>query len=247
MGAFARDARGAAAPADFDGCTLLGVRTAGGAPALNTRLRAVDLAGETGPAGAASGGDAGASTAVSVSTGASDAADGSTTGGCAFGSTGGSASGTDGSDVGGDTTFSWGERIVGSVLKLDGGDFASPAPRGGHSRRSFASIFAASFVVLDAELRLRPFPGGVTGWRLTCSNRPMRFATLARGRSSGRGLSRMFSGWSRALIETEVLHGRMSTKCLKLTRARRGTAPRSHWQGGKREGVTLTVGVAEQS
>jgi hypothetical protein len=62
---------------------------------------------------------------------------------------------------------------------------------GGHSRLSFTSMRDASAAALrlDAALSERG-PGGLvaTLW-VCCSNRPIRFCTLARGRSSGSGLS----------------------------------------------------------
>ena len=66
---------------------------------------------------------------------------------------------------------------------------------GGHSRRSFASSFAASAVVCPATLvrgSWKPGGRGVPGpmeLRFPCcSKRPIKLATLWRGRSSGRGL-----------------------------------------------------------
>lgn len=58
---------------------------------------------------------------------------------------------------------------------------------GGHSRFSFTSSFAESPVVCDMTLELRDPVPDVDG-RLVCSKRPMRLATLWRGRSSGSGL-----------------------------------------------------------
>ena len=63
---------------------------------------------------------------------------------------------------------------------------------GGHSRRSFSSSFAASPVCWDATL---DDLGGAADaafccFLFCCSNRPMRLATLWRGRSSGSGLPR---------------------------------------------------------
>lgn len=107
----------------------------------------------------------------------------------------GSANSAGGDDII-DTGFTSGLCILGSPRKLDSGLFAC----GGHSRRCAASIFVASPVLFDTALRLR---GGVVGWRLTCcSNRPMRFATLARGRSSGNGLGNAFSGRSHKFVKT---------------------------------------------
>jgi hypothetical protein len=70
--------------------------------------------------------------------------------------------------------------IVGGGLSLTGGF-------GGHSRFSFTSSLAESPVMLEATLLLR----GEMDWRFfCCSKRPMRLATLWRGRSSGNGLER---------------------------------------------------------
>jgi hypothetical protein len=58
---------------------------------------------------------------------------------------------------------------------------------GGHSLLSFASSLTDSPVDWDRIFVLRGDPE--RDWRLVCcSNRPMRFATLCRGRSSGSGL-----------------------------------------------------------
>jgi len=62
---------------------------------------------------------------------------------------------------------------------------------GGHSRLSLSSSFTASAVCCDKPLEVRGIRGGedVEGLDLfCCSKRPIRLATLARGRSSGRGL-----------------------------------------------------------
>ena len=62
---------------------------------------------------------------------------------------------------------------------------------GGHSLFSFISSLAESPVMWDETLKLRGMIVGDVdelGVRLVCSKRPMRFATLARGRSSGNGL-----------------------------------------------------------
>jgi len=78
------------------------------------------------------------------------------------------------------------EEIVG----LDG---VSVAFRGGHSRFSFSSAFAESPVdwlfTLGARWKLgMGVPGPMEVRFVCCSKRPMRFATLCRGRSSGNGL-----------------------------------------------------------
>lgn len=64
---------------------------------------------------------------------------------------------------------------------------------GGHSRFSFTSSFVESPVVCEITLELREAPGAGRGPEETTllvwfSNRPIRLATLARGRSSGRGI-----------------------------------------------------------
>jgi hypothetical protein len=59
---------------------------------------------------------------------------------------------------------------------------------GGHSRLSFASIFAASPDGFDSALDVREGVPCRECRFVCCSNRPMRFATLWRGRSSGSGL-----------------------------------------------------------
>ena len=63
---------------------------------------------------------------------------------------------------------------------------------GGHSRFSFCSIFSASPDALfcDVTLEVRGGLLGTIDWRLVCcSKRPIRFATLCLGRSSGNGLN----------------------------------------------------------
>lgn len=66
-----------------------------------------------------------------------------------------------------------------------GGGLSFEAGFGGHSRFSLTSSLAESPVILEATLVLR----GEMDWRFfCCSNRPMRLATLWRGRSSGSGL-----------------------------------------------------------
>jgi hypothetical protein len=64
-----------------------------------------------------------------------------------------------------------------------------PVDFGGHSLFSLISSLTESPVICDATLVLRGNGGGiaVSDCRF-CSNRPMRFATLCRGRSSGKGL-----------------------------------------------------------
>lgn len=74
---------------------------------------------------------------------------------------------------------------------------------GGHSRFSFTSSFVESPVVCEITLELREAPGAGRGPEETTllvwfSNRPIRLATLARGRSSGRGLDSDVSGWRKA-------------------------------------------------
>lgn len=61
---------------------------------------------------------------------------------------------------------------------------------GGHSRFSFTSSFEESPVVCEVTLELRGTGRGPEEMtRLVWfSNRPIRLATLARGRSSGRGM-----------------------------------------------------------
>jgi hypothetical protein len=68
---------------------------------------------------------------------------------------------------------------------------------GGHSRFSFTSSFVESPVVCEITLELRGAGGGPEEETrlLWFSNRPIRLATLARGRSSGRGLDSDVSGW----------------------------------------------------
>ena len=83
----------------------------------------------------------------------------------------------------------------GDLIKLssfDSNALATIGARGfgGHSRRSLSSSFAASPVCCDATLDER---GGTADaafccFLFCCSNRPMRLATLWRGRSSGSGL-----------------------------------------------------------
>lgn len=73
---------------------------------------------------------------------------------------------------------------------------------GGHSRFSFTS-FVESPLVCEITLELREALGAGRGpeelTRLVWfSNRPIRLATLARGRSSGRGLDSDVSGWREA-------------------------------------------------
>ena len=73
---------------------------------------------------------------------------------------------------------------------------------GGHSRFSFTS-FVESPLVCEITLELREALGAGRGpeelTRLVWfSNRPIRLATLARGRSSGRGLDSDVSGWRKA-------------------------------------------------
>ena len=85
----------------------------------------------------------------------------------------------------------------GDLIKLssfDSNALATIGARGfgGHSRRSLSSSFAASPVCCDATLDER---GGTADaafccFLFCCSNRPMRLATLWRGRSSGSGLQR---------------------------------------------------------
>jgi hypothetical protein len=68
---------------------------------------------------------------------------------------------------------------------------AAAAPDfGGHSRFSFASARVASPDALKLDVaESERAPGGVVAvFCLCCSNRPIRFWTLARGRSSGSGL-----------------------------------------------------------
>jgi len=65
--------------------------------------------------------------------------------------------------------------------------------RGGHSRFSFSSAFAESPVVWLVTLTARwklgmGVPGPMELRFVCCSKRPMRFATLCRGLSSGKGL-----------------------------------------------------------
>ncbi len=64
---------------------------------------------------------------------------------------------------------------------------------GGHSRFSLSlgSSFAESpvFCALTIEGRGAPLVPTIDCRFVCCSNRPMRFATLARGRSSGSGLA----------------------------------------------------------
>lgn len=64
---------------------------------------------------------------------------------------------------------------------------------GGHSRFSLMTSFAESPVILEMTLELLPdMTGPVPAcavFLFCCSNLPMRFATLARGLSSGRGIS----------------------------------------------------------
>ena len=82
------------------------------------------------------------------------------------------------------------------LLGLVGGDAAADVERvndgvitGGHSRWTLTSSRALSPVLFETTE-----PGrdeGVEDWGAffwCCSKRPIRFATLARGRSSGRGL-----------------------------------------------------------
>lgn len=66
---------------------------------------------------------------------------------------------------------------------------------GGHSRAVFISSFEESPVLCEATLEERGKPMDELDGEpamdvrfVCCSNRPMRFATDARGRSSGRGL-----------------------------------------------------------
>lgn len=64
---------------------------------------------------------------------------------------------------------------------------------GGHSLLSLASSLAESPVMWDVTLVLRGSAGGTiedADWRF-CSKRPMRLATLWRGRSSGSGLTKL--------------------------------------------------------
>lgn len=73
---------------------------------------------------------------------------------------------------------------------------------GSHSRFSFTS-FVESPLVCEITLELREALGAGRGpeelTRLVWfSNRPIRLATLARGRSSGRGLDSDVSGWREA-------------------------------------------------
>lgn len=129
---------------------------------------------------------------------------GTTTGlrsGAGFGATTGSAAGT---GAGGGSSTSSGAGS-GSGTGTGSGDFVSDilrdqdeggaegdlaSWRGGHSRWAAASSFAESPVFWDCTLSLRPeLPVKVSDCRFgVCSNRPIRFATLALGRSSGRGL-----------------------------------------------------------
>lgn len=133
----------------------------------------------------------------------------------ASGSTGGAGGGGDGSGSGTDAGFSAGMGTSGSLLSISTGASSGttsepvlnterrfhvlgglvlpvgvPLPLGGQSRFSLASTRAASDVALklDAALKERLFDGEVAVFALCCSKRPMRFCTLARGRSSGSGL-----------------------------------------------------------
>jgi endoglucanase len=158
---------------------------------LGGTISAGEASDDTGGSATASG--AGVGAAGSGSAGAGGALSGAgagCSGGAGAGSGSGAAAGSaGGGGDGGESGFCSGERMPGSGWKLDGGEKVCDAGHGGHSRRSLAATTAASpaAVVFDAELRLR-VPVGVVGCRFTCSKRPMRFATLARGRSSGRGL-----------------------------------------------------------
>ena len=91
------------------------------------------------------------------------------------------------------------------VCVLGRGDRSPPPPtlpslgeeamlevRGGHSLFSFVSSLAESPVLWETTLELRG-PGDEEGcFFVCCSNRPMRFATLGLGRSSGRCLGCAF-------------------------------------------------------
>jgi hypothetical protein len=112
---------------------------------------------------------------------------GSAAGGGAASAAGGSATMMDGDVLGCDVGRG---RIDGNIFDLS----SVIVDTGGHSLFCKISSLAESPVVWDATLVLRGKLGGNRGgtipdidWRF-CSKRPMRFATLWRGRSSGSGL-----------------------------------------------------------
>lgn len=131
----------------------------------------VGLDGFTSSAGSAAGGDCGVGGSIASSGSGKAAAS------LIGGEVGSDAAGSDMADGAGDTT---------SGLSPVATDF------GGHSLLSLSSSLAESPVIWDVMLVLRGNTGGTIepdDWRF-CSKRPMRFATLWRGRSSGSGLMR---------------------------------------------------------
>jgi len=79
-------------------------------------------------------------------------------------------------------------------VKDEGGGLSAPPVTdfGGHSRFSLASSLVESPVMCETTLELREGELAVSDRRFVwVSNRPIRLATLCRGRSSGSGLFRM--------------------------------------------------------
>jgi hypothetical protein len=89
------------------------------------------------------------------------------------------------------SNFNWGEGLLHEGVGVMVG-LSSCKDFGGHSLFSLTSSLAESPVICDVTLVLRGMNNGVLedGGLLffCCSKRPMRLATLARGRSSGSGL-----------------------------------------------------------
>lgn len=130
----------------------------------------------------------------------------------------GFTSSTDGLEEAGSSTgsdFGGSARVLGSVggeagcegggvgrIQDGAGDWDSvTAGFGGHSRFSFASSLTESPVIFEITLvlRERDIDCRLVSILVCCSKRPMRFATLCRGRSSGNGLRQSlaiaFSCW----------------------------------------------------
>lgn len=131
--------------------------------------------------------------------------------------------------------------ITGDLKRNEGGSEGTSGDSvtgfGGHSRFSLSSSLAESPVIWETTLELLGEDVPVGGWRLDCvSNRPIRFATLWRGRSSGRGLmgiegSDEWNSWAALGGMTRTL---AATRDVVMKRA--GVKERARGDGGRRKG-----------